>query len=218
MVEAVPSLLTRILLGVVVVAVVALALIFQRAQNRKQAGSSKMGGAISPPKMLWLAWAVGVWLFVVPVVALDPGVAPALRWTLGIFAAWMWLRGIAELVMMYVTKNWRPPYGIAHDVSCVVLLVALCVAQLDAMSGLSGYDLWVLALVIVVTASMVIETIYAVRFHEVVEGKTTGDDAVWFADPDDPKFKRINRLTTILNVPLYAFIAVFVAVSAFRSG
>ena len=52
--------------------------------------------------------------------------------------------------------------------------------------------------------SVGLETWYAVEFFHQVEGKTTGDDGVWFADAEDPRYRRVNRVTSVCNVPLYA--------------
>ena len=40
-----------------------------------------------------------------------------------------------------------------------------------------------------------------------MEGRTTGDEGIWFADEEQARFRRINRLTLAFNVPLYAGLA-----------
>ena len=164
------------------------------------------GGPIAPAKQFWLAWAVYAWFVLAPTLALATAFTPPVRLVLGVFSAFMALRGAAELVMLFVTKNWRPTYGIAHDVACVALLLlgtAWAATQGVPRSGLAAWGLPTLA---VLTVSLGLETYYAARFGALVEGRTTGEDGVWFAPPDDPRFARLNRVTAWANVPLVAFV------------
>jgi hypothetical protein len=174
--------------------------LFARAQNR----SSKLGGAISRPKQLWLAYAIFVWFFLSPILALDPNLPREHRTILGVFSLLMWVRGIAELVMMYWTKSWRPPYGVTHDLLCIAVLIALSAIY-------RVLDPFILALIL----SLCFETYYALAFFRAVDGKTTGEEGVWFASEDDPRFRRINRVTTLGNALLYTFLAAFL-LAAFR--
>ena len=210
-----PTLLTRgLLIGVLVVLVV-VALAFYRHQNAER----RMGGAISLAKMFWLSFAVGVWFLVCPILALDTSVHLGLRWILGCFAAFMWMRGVVELFMMYVTRNWRPPYGIAHSVSSIVLLVVASGWQFNSLRTIgAGYDLWVLALLGVVLASLVLEVGYAAAFYRVVGERTVGGEAVWYASASDEQFRKINQVTTAFNILLYMFLVAFVLVSVVGGG
>ena len=174
----------------------------------RQNHTTRVGGPISRPKMLWLTYVVGLWFFVCPIVARDHTVAVPLRATLGVFAVFMWARGLTELFMMYVTKNWRPRYGIAHNVACLVLVTAM--AAWSYGSSLPFYNAWVFGLVVLVAVTLLIETVYAVEFHRVVGShKTTGEDAVWFAGAKDDRFDGLNRLTAALNLPLCGLLAAF---------
>ncbi|CAM3459652.1 hypothetical protein COSO111634_16345 [Corallococcus soli] len=184
---------TRVLLVVFLLAVASAAAFFRHRQNARGA----RGGRISGPKLAWLLYAVFLWFLVCPLVAMDPAVPGEARIVLGAFAVSMWLRGAAELYMLYVSRNWRPPYGVGHDLGCIAL---------------DGRDVWALALVGLVLVSLVVEVAYAALFHQAVEGRTTGEDGVWFADAEQERFRRINRLTLALNVPLYAVLAVLLAV------
>jgi hypothetical protein len=92
--------------------------------SRQNAGPG-LGGPISVPKMLWLAYALAAW-FVVPFflwrdARLDPGV----RRVFGVFWAVMALRGGAEMVLLHAFHHWTPVYGISHDLLCMLLLVVL---------------------------------------------------------------------------------------------
>ena len=205
------SLHAKVLLGAVPVLLALAGAAFYLRQNRGAA----IGGRISVPKMLWLAYTVGLWFFVCPIVALDPGVGRPLRVTLAAFAAFMWLRGFVELFMMHATRNWRAQYGIGHNLSSIALL-----AGLIAFYGWpvrTPYDHWVLGLVVLLAITLVIETFYAALFRRAVGGQTTGDDATWFAAAGDARFTRINRITAVINVPLYGLLATFIFRSIFRS-
>ena len=171
---------------------------FARRQNR----AGKLGGAISRPKQLWLAYAIFVWFFLSPILALEPNLMRSTRIILGSFSALMWIRGVAELVMMYGTKNWRPPYGITHDLLCIAVLVVLSALHRDL-------DPWSASFVGALIVSLCFETYYAFAFFRAVEGRTTGEEGVWFASEDDPRFRRINRVTTAGNALLYTFLVLF---------
>lgn len=183
--------------------VVAVGLAFGRRQNRAPA----LGGAISRAKQLWLIWAVYAWFVLAPLFALTPGLSSATQATLLVFAVSMWLRGGVELVMLYVTRNWRPPMGMAHDVFTAALLaVGLGFILRQPPAPMVAAEAWGRSLVVVLLVSMALETGYAMAFHRAVEGRTTGDDGVWFATADEPRFRRVNRVTAWANVPLYAYL------------
>lgn len=200
--------LTRTLLLAALALFVLLGVRFQRRQNRQ----GSRGGGISPPKVAWLFYAIYLWFIVCPAVALDPAVPLAARAVLGLFGASMWIRGVAEMYMLYVSKNWRPPYGIGHDVLCVALVLGGMAWHHAHWTGpLSRADGWALALVALVLVSLVIEIVYAALFFHAVEGATTGEEGIWFADPEQARFRRINRLTFTCNVPLYGALATLLA-------
>lgn len=192
------SFATRAGLSLSLLACVATASWFRARQNR--AGTSAWGGRISPPKLLWLFFCIWFWLFECAVLAFEPALPWAVRLALGLHALSMWVRGGVEMFMLYVTKNWRPPIGIGHDVFCLVTVLVVV-----PLAGLEGFDAWSWALVGALVFSLVVETVYAALFFDVVKGKTMGDDPIWFASEEEARFKRINRLTTALNVPQVAF-------------
>jgi hypothetical protein len=200
--------LTRAVLLAMLGVLALLGWLFQRKQNRQ----GSRGGRISPPKVAWLFYAVYFWFVVCPAVALDPAVAPAASGVLGLFGASMWVRGVAEMYMLYVSKSWRPPYGIGHDVLCIALVLGGLGWHHAYWTGpLVRADAWALALVGLVLLSLVIEIVYAALFFHAVEGATTGDEGVWFADEEQARFRRINRLTFTLNVPMYGALAALLA-------
>ncbi len=186
--------------------VVLAGLAFLHRQNKKAA----LGGRISRPKLLWLLYAIYVWFLVCPLLAFDPGVPKHIRRILAVFAAAMWIRGLLEMVMLYVTKNWRPPYGVAHDVFSMVILVLGLLFYRNHWDALQGtLPTWTFAFMLVLLASLAVETYYAAAFFRAVEGRTTGEDGLWFADEKDPRFRRINLVTTLVNVPFFVFLFIF---------
>lgn len=195
------SLLTRAGLSGALVVLLG-ALLWYRARQARGA----IGGALSGPKAAWLLWAIYTWFFAAPLLGLDPACPSPWREVLLVGAANMWARGLVELYMLHVSKNWRPPYGIAHDVFSLAL--ALATWALAPSDDAALATLWGLAFglcCLVIAASYAVETYYAVRFHDLVEGRTTGDDGVWFASAEDPRFARINRVTFAVNLPLYTW-------------
>jgi len=200
---------TRALLAVLAATCIGAAIWFQHAQNAR----GSRGERISRPKLAWLFYAVFLWFLACPLVALDVTAPEEARGALGAFAAFMWLRGAAELYLLYVVKRWRPPYGVAHDVACIALVLAgLFWGRARWLGVLGPEDLWALAFLGVVLVSLVVEVAYAVRFFHAVEGHTTGEDGIWFADEEQARFRRLNRLTLALNVPLYAALVDLLAV------
>lgn len=211
------SLATRAAAFGSLVLVAAAALLFARQQNRDDHAHRPIGGRISRPKQLWLAFAVYVWFFLCPSLAIfETDLHRSLRLIYGAFSASMWVRGVTELIMMYGTKRWRPPYGVAHDLASILLILVVGLSQWTAIAGLDRpLDLAAGAFLLVVLGSLAVETWYALAFHQAVDGRTTGEDGLWFADRESPRFTRINRITAAVNVPLYLALFVFLAAGLF---
>lgn len=201
------SLVSRVALLASLAGCVLAAFWFRSKQNRAHA----MGGKISNPKLLWLFFAIWFWLFECAVLAFEPSLPQGYRLILGVQAASMWARGALEMVMLYVTRNWRPPIGITHDVVCIVTVLGLMLAVPLPLD--SAWGLFAPALVFMLLFSLLVEVLYAALFFKAVEGKTTGEKGIWFASEDEARFKRINRITTAFNVPQVAFQLVLLGVA-----
>ena len=199
---------SRILIVVAIALVAGLGVAVHHAQN----ATGAMGGRISTPKLVWLIYTLFVWGLLCPILAADRSVAPRFRIVIGSFAALMWLRGIAEIFMLYVFRNWRPPIGMAHDLACAGLLAFGLAWSRPAWRPVTRtIDGWLLAFTSMVLASVLVECLYAGLFERAVRGATTGRSGLWFAAPGDPRFTLINRLTAGIDVPLCAFLAAFIA-------
>lgn len=196
------SLRTVVLLWSTIALCLVVGLKFRAKQN---AGAGARGGRISNPKVLWLFFAIWFWFIECAVLAFEPALPWPWRCVLGVHAASMWLRGAVELFMLNVTKNWRPPLGIAHDAVCIATTLGLLVFFREALTDVGAWGPWALALVVMVLVSLVVELLYAALFFQAVEGKTTGDDGIWFADAESERFRRINRITFACNTPQVLF-------------
>ncbi len=202
------------LLRVLIPACVSLCVVLGWRFHRKQNVLAAKGGRISGPKLAWLFYAVFLWFLLCPLVALEPALHPQLRAVLAGFAVLMWVRGMAELYMLYVSHNWRPPYGIGHDVLCIAYLLGGVSWYARGQQGpLTRLDQWTLALLGLVLVSLLVEVMYAALFFHAVEGRTTGEDGIWFADEEQARFRRINRITLACNIPLYTGLGGLLAVA-----
>lgn len=174
---------------------------FGRRQNRPGA----RGGRISGPKLVWLFFAIWFWLFECAVLAFEPALPFAYRVIFGVHAASMWLRGGVELFLLHVTKTWRPPMGIAHDLFAIATVLVLLGVYRNDLAPTPPFGLYAPALVGMLLFSLAVEVLYAGLFFRAVQGKTTGEDGVWFASAEEARFRRINRITAALNAPQVAF-------------
>jgi hypothetical protein len=173
--------------------------IFQNKRNR-------IGGKISFSKNLWLFYCIYTWFFLLPLSIYLLPLPQELKMLWGMFSIWMWIRGIAELYMLFVSKNWVPPIGISHTSSSLFLLLI----------GSFYYDHTIIALPIEfkifhlsIILSLILEVYYAVSFFKIIGTKSKGDHGVWFATAQDPKFKKILIITSAGNIVLYSCLAIF---------
>ena len=204
------SLPTKAVIVAGLVALTTAGIIYYRRQNRP----ARMGGAISRGKALWLAYAIFLWFVVCPALALDRHVPEPLRIVLGSFGLSMWLRGGAELYLLYFGHAWRPPYGIGHDAFCLLVLIVETAWLRGSIVASLGTPLsrWTFALTGVIAVSLMLEIGYAWTFYRLVRGQTTGAEGIWFASKDDARFRNLVRVTAIANVPLCIFLACYFGV------
>ncbi len=183
--------------------------------KRRQAAGA-IGGAMSMPKAWWLAFAVLYWFFVCPLLAADARVPQPQRTVLRVFAANMWLRGVIELYMLYGPKNWKPRYGVGHAIFSLALVIAMVVALPSENTAPWFVTPWASISTVaigVLNFSLALEAGYAAAFNKIVRGQTTGDDGLWFADAESPRFRLVNRVTAAFNLPLWLWLCVLIAAS-----
>jgi len=204
---------SRILVLAALLATVAVGIGVHHLQNSAHA----MGGRISSPKLAWLLYTVLVWGWLCPILAMEGGVRRPFRLAIGFFAASMWVRVAIEMPMLYAWMIWRPPYGMAHDLFTVLGIAAVLVATRRSWWPPRGAsDRWMLAFVVVLAISALIELVYAGLFERAVAGATTGTHGLWFAAEGDPRFTFINRLTLTFDILLYSFQATFLTAAFVR--
>lgn len=201
-----PSVVAQAAVVVAAVGLAAFGVVFHGKQQR-----GAVGGPISRAKVVWLCLALFLWMVLAPALAFDAASPPALRVVLLPFAIAMWLRAVVETYMLYVTKNWRPPLGIGHDVLCLALLIGGALLQGDALAAGTPAVPWPSAVLLVLVASLIVEVAYAWAFHRAVQGRTTGDDGIWFADEEQERFRAIVAWTARCNAVLLAATAVLLA-------
>lgn len=160
----------------------------------RQNHAAQIGGPISPPKILWLAYAVAAW-FVVPFFLWrDARLEPGVRRLFGVFWTVMFARGAIEMALLYVVVHWNPIYGISHDLLCIFLLLWFRrgLAPSDALNrrALRYGEMLVVALIAEIAfAGMFLQT-------KVFQG------AVYFASTE-ASWAHINRVTTCVLFFVY---------------
>jgi hypothetical protein len=180
---------------------------------KRQNTANRLGGPISLSKALWLYWTVSIWFFVLPPLLYYWHWIPAIKYPLFFLTCSMWLRGVAELYMLFVSKNWIPPYGMGHDVFTFAGMLALFLWHADSLRAVSyGSLLFVITLMI----SLLVETYYAYAFYKLVQAKTKGQEGLWYAHAEDPLFQRILQLTRRWNWFFYLATLVFLLELAFN--
>lgn len=188
--------------GCACAALVAGALAFRAVQN----GYGPVGGAISLPKLGWLALTILFWLVLPAFVAADARVPSplrlAFRWLLGLMAA----RGVVELWMLYVTHDWSPWYGIAHDVACVAVL-GLLGARAVAAGVLRAPAGRLVATHLAVTAAMFLPEI-GFAHYMLTHFRTTGEDAIYFV-PDEERHRAVLDATAAAVAAVGAYLPWF---------
>lgn len=178
--------------------VAAAAAAFYVAQNTLR----PVGGEIALVKLLWLAGAVLLW-GVLPLLLMgDARLGLRLRRAFAALAVLMLARAAIEGWMLYVSLNWSPWYGIAHNALCVAVLVALA-ARVQPRNALERVARQYLA---VSAAFFIPETYFAwyMQSHFV----TRGVRAVYFV-PGDASHVHVLTATAVTVVCLAAYLAMF---------
>ncbi len=141
------------------------------------------GGGVALPKVLWLAFALYYWFLLPLVFTLDTRVSSGLRRAFRLFLINMGARAVIELWMMYISLNWHPYYGIAHDVFSIVLITVLLLAHARAgrPARLLFYTLPVMGLMFMVEIGFVFYLLNHVA---------TGTEPIYFV-PDSAEHRGV---------------------------
>jgi len=190
------------ILGILTVIMAIMAIFMHLRQNQGQ----RLGGDITPAKSFWLFYCIYTWLFFIPFILIKTDIPEPFRTTWMVFTIWFWIRSVAEGIMLFVTKNWTPPIGVGHDLSCLVILIFCPVfLNIEFSSLLTPAGIFHLSLIL----SLILETYYAYSFFKLVGQKTKGEKGIWYANKEDPIFKRIVTITCIFNYPTYGALIYF---------
>mgnify|MGYP002623544662 CR=1 FL=1 len=166
------------------------AVIFYQRQN----AGEQIGGGISLAKTLWLAFAIGAWFCLPPVLMLDTRIDTSIRRILRWFWIAMLARGAIELVCLYLVEHWHPWYGIGHDLFCLGLLLLL--RRGATATGIE--DRRALAFTGTLCISLIAETCFATMFMQ----SGAHADGIYFASAD-PSWNYVNFITWIVVAYVY---------------
>lgn len=165
------------------------------------------GGGIAWPKSAWLGCAILFW-FVLPAFLVgDRRLSAAWRMPFAVLLLLMGVRAVVELWMLYMSHNWSPFYGIAHDIVC---LAALWWFAYRAAAGsslrLSGLRRTVFVHAVATGALFIPEMYFAwymqANFH------TQGESPIYFV-PDDEAHARVLALTTAASAAAVLYLPAF---------
>jgi hypothetical protein len=180
------------------------ALAFHAAQNR----FALTGGNVALCKGIWLGLAVLFWLVLPALILADARIAPALKQPFGLLLLLMGARGAAELLMLYVFRNWSPFYGIAHDLLCVALLWGWCFRRRGLRTAGHGVQrasaLWRHAWF---TGALFVPEIYYAWYMQA-HFTTRGASPVYFV-PDDAAHSQVLAVTTVVDAAALAYLCLF---------
>lgn len=172
----------------------------------RQNNKATLGGKISRAKAVWLFYTLYVWFFFIPFFYFNYPLFPYTTiW--GIFSLWMWIRGLGELFMMFVTKNWTPPLGIFHDITCALLFCGASIYWYKDLFSTFSWPIFIFHVSLLL--SILLETYYAYGFYKIVGKKTQGDEAIWYAGEDNKEFQFLVKMTAIFNIPLFGALIFF---------
>ncbi len=165
-----------------IVTVSLLTALFARHQNRRNA----VGGPISLPKMLWLNYALLVFVVLPFCLWRNSSFSPAARTLFGCVFALFALRGVVELWVLYFTRGWKCIYGILHDFLVLAAIVSVGV-ELNPAS-----DLRALQFAALMGVSLCVEAFMAWQFSKLASPA----QGIYFA-ADTEHFRFVNRASWI---------------------
>lgn len=142
------------------------------------------------PKAVWLACAL-LGFFVFPFTLWQNGrLSPGVRRVFGAVFVSFAVRGVVELVVLYLTRDWRCIYGISHDAFTALLALALAVRARPA----TPQDRRALRFVPILLTMLAVEAYFAWRFSRIASPA----QGIYFA-ANAPEFQSLNDLTVIAN-------------------
>ncbi|MEN9362179.1 MAG: hypothetical protein RL095_3714 [Verrucomicrobiota bacterium] len=154
----------------------------------------RLGGAISIPKILWLATALSAFFLVPPLILREQPLAPRARRLLQVFwASWLLRAPLEAALLLGWAGGWRCVYGISHDLACLALVMAALATR--PAPALRSWLFWLAAV-------LCCEASFAWLFSLLIDPRS----GVWFADAS-AAFARINLGTAACLALLLPWLA-----------
>ena len=180
------------------------ALAFHFLQNRM----ALTGGGIAWPKTAWLGFTILFWFVLPALLTSDARLTAAWRLPFAVLLVLMGLRGVIELWMLYVSHNWSPFYGIAHDITCLVALWWFTLRAAASARSLWQPGLQRTAFVhALATGLLFIPEIYFAWYMQA-NFRTQGADPLYFV-PDDAAHARVLAVTTAVDAAALLYLPGF---------
>ena len=185
----------RARLGIVLGGLVLVAAVFYSLQNN----GFLPGGRISAIMLAWLGCAILFWYLLPGWLLMDDRRPPAARRACTVLLVGMLLRGVVELLMMYVTKNWHPWMGISHDAAMFALMLVITMPLFRRTDrAYAGY-------LAVATSMFVPEAGFA--WYMLVHATDPGATVYFVAG--DPRHSEILFVTAVCVIALIAYLFFF---------
>ena len=178
--------------GLSILLLASTAVFFYQIQNNQQLP----GGGIALVKLFWLASVLFCW-FIVPALLLLDQQLQAVHFGLQLFLMNMLMRAVIELYMMYVSLNWHPYYGIAHDLFSIVLSAYLALVIKN--------NRLIRPYFIIMAVLFIIETGFAWYMLHYVHH---GHDPVYYV-PDNADHSAILKMTGVVVASLFVYLLFF---------
>lgn len=176
---------------------------------RRQNEPGRLGGPIAHAKGFWLSYTIYTWFLFLPYLLLFKNPDPFFRDAYLFLTLSMWIRGVIEIYMLFVSKNWTPPIGVSHDIITLVGIILFPVLRQGLPPKESPHFIFYCSLIL----SLTVEIYYAYAFFKLMKERTKGKSGIWYASKEDPVFRKILRITTFFNVILYLILLHFTCVS-----
>lgn len=160
----------------------------------RQNFGGQIGGEMSIAKILWLHYTILAWFVLPAFLCRSPLLPGPWRRVFAIHLINFSARAVIELFLLYVTVSWSPIYGIVHDLFSIALIAALArgAAVTSEHATLARRFSWTLRV------TLLCEIVFAAMFFAAQAGQRD----LYFAS-DDPRFRLINALTTIVDLAVY---------------
>ncbi|MBK9398127.1 MAG: hypothetical protein IPN55_13155 [Saprospiraceae bacterium] len=103
-------------------------------------------------------------------------------------------------------QKWRPPMGIAMNIVSFLVIISML---FHFMSGnifeWIAWDRVAFLYTVLILCILATDSVYAWMFYKIVGLRTMGENGIWFASDDDPAFRKINWITSRLNIFFFIF-------------